>query len=810
MNKLRNNLAYAVAKVLAGTGFVAVTPAVALAQSADAREVEVEVLEEITVSAQLRNQSLQDVPIAIQVVDRALIADLAAEDLGDLNGFVPGLVVSGDSPTQPRYQIRGIQTGDFGVGTDPAVGVYVDGIYAARSGASLLAFNDIERIEVLKGPQGTLFGRNSAAGAISIVSRQPSFGEFDSLLRVRFGEFGKQYFEGMLNAPLGESLALRVNGVFNKSDGWMQDAATGEDLMPEENWAGRVALRWQLTDNTTALLSWDHDDLDQLARPAIGVVAPGPFGIPYPADPASYLDPRDAEVMNDVVGNEESRQLDQVNLFIDHAFGSVDFRSSTSWRQFDTVNREDEDGTNLIGVYFDTANIESNESFYQEFRFSGQTDRIDWVGGVSYYNEKADQVSDTHTFTDAIDTLGVNLGIWDSLGIPFPLYAGTSSFTEPFGVSMLGLPWREAMYNHGDFEAVAAFGDVIWHVNDKTNLTLGLRYTQDKKEFSWTNGPHETPELDATVAGLEQAGFFTMFPIPPEAYRFSDIVFSADTPVGGVTQDDSWSDVSPRLVLDYDVDTNFMWFGSLAKGYKAGGYNSVEVGSEFDNEDVWNIETGIKSSYPDAGVVLNASAFYYVYDNKQAISLVTDVPGSDIPQYLIDTSDEQAWGIDVDAQWKATDHFTLYGNIAFIDATYKDKLTQGTDPVDLSGEPTGEPYFSAALGARYGWVLGGAGKLDLSGRYAYRGESRCNADSELQGSCARQTIFEVGEATQRLDMRLAWSSTNDRFGLAAFVTNVLDDQYVTGINNLTTDIFGTAFGSISEPRMWGVEATVSF
>src|SRR5215510_4067758 len=186
----RNKLAFAVAQVLAGTGFAALAAANAFAEETDSAEV----LEEITVSAQLRTQSLQDVPIAIQVVDQALIADVAAENMGDLNGFVPGLVVSDSSPTQPRYQIRGIQTGDFGVGTDPAVGVYVDGIYAARSGASLLAFNDIERIEVLKGPQGTLFGRNSAAGAISIVTRPPEK-EFHSLLRVRFGEFGKQYYE---------------------------------------------------------------------------------------------------------------------------------------------------------------------------------------------------------------------------------------------------------------------------------------------------------------------------------------------------------------------------------------------------------------------------------------------------------------------------------------------------------------------------------------------------------------------------------------------------------------------------------------
>jgi iron complex outermembrane receptor protein len=789
---------------LAGTAITAMLPGIVFAQE-DPQE-----LEEITVTAQLREQSLQDVPIAIQVVDKGMIEDVAAEDMSDLNGFVPGLVVSGDSPTQPRYQIRGIQTGDFGVGTDPAVGVYVDGIYAARSGASMTAFNDIERIEVLKGPQGTLFGRNSAAGAISIITAQPSH-EFDSLMRVRFGDFGKQYFEGMVNAPLGDKLALRVNGVYNKSDGWLQDEATGQDLNPEKNWAGHAALRWDISSATSATLSWDHDNLDQLARPAIGLVAVD-GGVAYPADPEAYLDPREAPIFNDVVGNEESRKLDQVNLFVDHSFGWGKFRSSTSWRQFDTENREDEDGTNLINTYFVTANIEDNQSFYQEFKFSGKTDKIDWVAGVSYYNEKADQVSDTQTFTDSVDTLGMNLGIYEAVGIPFPLY-GFTTFTlqeNGFPVSMLGLPWREAMYNQGDFQAYAAFGDAIWHINDKTNLTFGLRYTQDKKEFTWINGPHETPELDAIVAGLEQAGFFEIFPVPPEAYRFADIAFQGDTPADGVSRNNSWDDVSPRVVLDYKVTPDVMWFGSVAKGYKAGGYNSVQVNSEFENEDVWNIETGVKSAYPSMGLVFNASAFYYVYKNKQALALVTDTGGSELPQYLVDTSDEQAWGIDLDAQWHATDHFTLFANAEFIDATYKDKLTQGDEPVDLSGEPTGEPYLSAALGANYNWVLGGAGNLDLSGRYAYRGESRCNSDSELQGTCQATPNFKVGEATQRLDMRFSWTDSSDKFGLAAFVTNLLDDQHVTGINNLTTDTFGTPFASISEPRMWGIEATVRF
>ena len=801
----RNKLAFAIAQVLAGAGLAAISTGNAFAEDADTPEV----LEEVTVTAQLRSQSLQDVPIAIQVVDARLIQDVAAENMNDLNGFVPGLVISGDSPTQPRYQIRGIQTADFGVGTDPAVGVYVDGIYAARSGASMTAFNDIDHIEVLKGPQGTLFGRNSAAGAISIQTHQPS-DQFSSMLRVRAGEFGKQYFEGMLNTPLGDNVDLRVNGVWNQSDGWLKDAATGKDLNPEKNWAGRAALKWKVSEDTSATLSWDHDDLDQLARPAIGVVAVTPGQpIPYPADEFTYLDPRKAPIYNDVVGNEESRQLDQANLFVDHAFGFGDFRSSTSWRQFDTVNREDEDGTNQISSYLDTANIEHNESFYQEFKFSGKTEKLDWVAGLSYYKEKADQTSDTHTYTDSVDTLGTNLGYWDAFGLPFPLYGGTTMVAQLNGIdiSMLGLPWREAMYNHGDFQAYAAFGDVIWHVNDKTNVTLGLRYTQDKKEFTWINGPHETPELDQIVAGLDQMGFFDAIGIPAAAYRFDDIAFPGDTPPGGLTKKNSWNDVSPRLVVDTKVARDVMWFGSISKGYKAGGYNSVQVGSEFQNEDVWNYETGIKSEFPDAGITLNSSVFYYVYKNKQALTL-TGTDGSGLPEYLVDTSDEQAYGLDADAQWKATDHFALFANFEYLDATYKKKMTE--TGVDLSGDPTGEPYFSAALGARYEWVLGGAGNLDLSGRYAYRGESRCNADSTTQGTCAQLTPFKVNGATQRLDLRLGWLSTDEKYGVAAYVTNALDDQYVTGINNLTTGVFGTPFGSISEPRMWGVEATVKF
>jgi iron complex outermembrane receptor protein len=807
MIERRTTLAQAVAIVLAGAGIA--VPQDVLAQDASAPAA---TLEEVIVTAQRREQALQDVPIAIQVVGNELLNDVAAEDMGDLNGFVPGLVISSDSPTQPRYAIRGIQTGDFGVGTDPAVGVYVDGVYAARSGASMLAFNDIERIEILKGPQGTLFGRNSAAGAVSIVTRKP-VDEFDALIKLRLGEYDKQYVEGMVNVPLAEHVALRVNGVWNKSDGWVEDAETGKNLWPEENWAARAALRWDISDATSATLSWDHDSIDQLARPAIGLVplAPTDLVAPYPADPATYLDPLHAKVYNDVVGDEESRTLDGVTLFVDHAFGWADFRSTTSWRQFDTVNREDEDGTNRIALYFDTANVEDNESWYQEFKLSGQTGSFDWVTGVSYYSEDAQQASDTHAYTSSIDTVLRNLGL---VATPDGTLFGFTSdvlAANAIPLSLLDLPWQESMNNAGQFTAAAVFGDVIWHATDRANVTFGLRYTHDEKEFTWLNGSRVAPELDATLAALQAGGFFDAFPIPPEAYQF-DLVF-AFPPINGqviegqkVELDDAWDDLSPRLVFDYKVTPDVMVFGSLAKGYKAGGFNSVQPLSEFDNEDVWNAEAGVKSLFADLGLIVNASTFYYVYQDKQSIAL--DCPEGDICRYVVDSSDEQAYGIDVDARWQPVDALTLTANLALIDATYKDYVsTAGTD---LSGEPTGEPWVSAALGASYVWTFPGYGRLDLSAMHAYRGESRCNKDSELQGSCQVSLNFKVGEATNRTDVRLAWSSDDDRWGAAAFVTNLFDERYVTGVNNLTTSTFGTPFASISEPSMWGVEVRMGF
>ena len=344
--------------------------------------------------------------------------------------------------------------------------------------------------------------------------------EFDSLVRVRFGEYGKQYYEGMLNTPITDSVALRINGVYNKSDGWLKDAATGEDLVPEENWAGRAALRWELSDKTSATLSWDHDDLDQLARPAIGLVAGAvrPDASPVPGRPGRPTSiparPRSTTTWSATRNRASSTRL---TLFVDHSFGWADFRSSTSWRQFDTVNREDEDGTNLIGVYFDTANIERQRELLSGVQVL-RSDRPDRLGGRRQLLQREGRPGQRHSHLHRRHRHARRepryLGRRGPAVPAVRRHQQRSSSRSASRSACSACRGAKRCTTTATSRRYAAFGDVIWHVNDRTNLTVGLRYTRDTKEFTWTNGPHETPELDQMVAGLQQAGFFDADPDP--------------------------------------------------------------------------------------------------------------------------------------------------------------------------------------------------------------------------------------------------------------------------------------------------------
>ena len=260
------------AALLANTGARAQAPAPAPEAAASAAADDSQV---VVVTAQGRKQEVQKVPIAIQLLGPQDMAKVGAVNLAQVADFVPGLTIDASQPTQPNYSLRGLGTGDFGIGTDSPVGVYVNGVYTGKTGGALLNFNDVKRVEVLKGPQGTLFGRNSAGGAISIVTNDPDGQHLVSGL-VRVGNYGTVHAEGVINQPLGEDLSVRISAVDEKSDGWATNATDGKKNPQSHTWGSRLGLRWSPSDDTSAVLTWEHEDLNERPRPVWAVVTTTP------------------------------------------------------------------------------------------------------------------------------------------------------------------------------------------------------------------------------------------------------------------------------------------------------------------------------------------------------------------------------------------------------------------------------------------------------------------------------------------------------------------------------------------------------
>jgi iron complex outermembrane receptor protein len=323
--------------------------------------------------------------------------------------------------------------------------------------------------------------------------------------------------------------------------------------------------------------------------------------------------------------------------------------------------------------------------------------------------------------------------------------------------------------------------------------------------------------LDFVLGQLQAGGFFDIPGIPPiDALKYplaqpgtnGNIEFGTLAATAApLAISKSWNDTSPRVVLDYKLAPNTMIYASATKGYQAGGFNALLPNSVYEPETVRSYEGGIKSYLADWHLLVNASVYYYRFSNLQSLSLVSNGNG-DLPLYLVTISDQHAHGLETELHWRPTDALRFNFAAAYIDATYQHYVA--SDGADLAGQPTGEPKWSAAGGIEYTVhdVIGG--DVDFTLQHAYRGKTRCNSDAIVQGSCSPTPVFKIGTATNRTDLRVGWSSAETPWSFALFVNNVFDKRYVTGINNITTTIFGTPFTGITAPRLWGVEAAMRF
>uniref|UniRef100_UPI0035CA1ED5 TonB-dependent receptor n=1 Tax=uncultured Sphingomonas sp. TaxID=158754 RepID=UPI0035CA1ED5 len=758
-------------------------------------------LQDIVVTAQRREQSLQKVPISVTAFNAESIAALSAESIGDLDTFTPGLTINDTSVTQPSFTIRGVQTDDFGIGTDPSVGIFVDGIYSGRSGSSLIFFNDINRVEVLKGPQGTLFGRNTSGGAISIITNQPNATRSLSGT-IQVGNFKKIRADATLNVPLTDTLYLRLNGVSNYREGYLKDALTGRRREGENNKSGRAALRWAPTADTDFVLAYDHDD----------TAKDGPFAIGI-SDSALSTDPR-GPYTNDAIGDRETRILNAVSLTATHHSGPLTFTSISSFKQFKTRNREDEDGTSDPTRYFDTENREKNSSLYQELRVGFDNDRLSAILGGSYFHERGRQTSAVTLLSDSVDRLL-------NVVADFPVFTILNTVG---GLPVFGQTFEEDMNNRAANDSFAVFGDATYKLTDRLSLTGGIRYTHDLKKFTWTNGGFLSPGLDAITApgalynaiiGVDafprdapiSVGTFLRQPfiIGPNGLIFDEGALE-NVPF---TRRASFNDVSPRFVVQYDLTDQQHLYASASRGYKAGGFNSTEINSFFAPETVWNFEGGFKSELFDRRVRFNLSGYYFKYKNRQSISL--EDTGGALPQYITRSGDSRAYGVDLDTQFVVSPDLTIGFTAGAIDSTWVTRIEQG---VDISGQPTGEPSFRGVASGHYKHDFG-SGSLFADVSYSYTSRQRTNgATRAIDAAIAPFVDFSKlgGLRSPRniINARIGWRLPGGRVSVSAYAENLLNNKYYRTLNTISADIFQTPYVRAERPGFYGVELGFRF
>ena len=773
-------------------------------------------LEEIIVTAQKRQQQAIDVPIAIGTFSQRDIINTGALTLQDIDAYIVGFDAGGETFTQQGYSIRGISSPNISTGGDPSVSTFYDGAYLPRA-ATTVAFADMERVEVLRGPQGTLFGRNAAAGVVNLVPNAPTTERVEGSARLRAGNLNLLRVEGMMNLPVSDTFAIRANALFNQRDGISDNVEPAEfDAGEKGNWAGRVAMRWEPSDATALQLAVDVDHFDQAPSMAIGV---SPYSL--------NTNPYSGVYANDVINGEETRDMWGVTGKWFQDLGDAwSMTAIANYRDFETTNRQDEDGTADATRYFDTNNVEDSDIAYGELQFNYNTDRINAVVGATYSLENTYQRTEANALADSIARLvtqdfnagfGFNMDhIWNpedyagalsAVGIPltandvsesgdfwYEFISGALNEPMLFGPSFAGEVWGEYIINEGEFENAGIYADIEYALTDRLSITAGLRYSEDTKEFSWLIPP-------TTFAALRPGVSNQIF-----TDARGDYASAATAPLSAK---ESWSKTTGRLVGTYRISEQLIGYASFSTGYKAGGYDSLAIRTSqnpLQPENSEQYEIGLKGDLFANRLQVQLSLFDLTVDGRQR-SVETRPPGQENAIPTVINVDSMVTGVEVNISWLITEDL-LFTALT----TYREEETESAEFYNAQGELT-QFDTSGNTAGNYTLTLDWrpeflGGELLVRGEYIYAENTRDSGDANFNEDFTN--IPGYTDDTRLVNGRIAWTNPDNTWELALWGRNLTDEERIGGISQTTVAVFGTPILRIQDPQTWGIEAIYSF
>lgn len=767
-------------------GVALVLPVQAIAQTEGSQQDSAgQGLGEIVVTARKRAENLQDTPISITALGAEEIESRGASDVTKVAGFAPNVTFEGPAPLSGSSSaslvfIRGVGQTDFNQLTDPGVGVYVDGVYLGRSVGQVLSTLDLERVEILRGPQGTLFGRNTIGGAVSVISKKPSR-DFEGYVDAAIGRYDRIDLKASLNVPLTDNLFVRLTGATINRDGYVIRLPDGLDLGNQKKLIGRAAVRWEPSDQTTIDLAFDITRERENGpptylvavntQPVTGQPAGNPpnfaaisncfaQGLPPVSPPCtnftgSLTDPRFYNTQwltgsrfrtfasgpfADPDGFRSDLDLWGVNLTIAHDFGFAEFKSITSYRDTKSdFGRDDDHSPILITA---TANIYKQQQFSQEFQLTGNafSDRLKYTTGLFYFVEKGND-------RDFVNT-------------PVAYFLSAGDVKN---------------------DSLAAFAQATYEVTDALSVTGGLRYTDETKRYSpiqfyITNG--------AGFPGINAAGQFGVGP----DFRFIQ-------PLG--ERKKKFTEWTPMANIAYKFNEDLLAYATYSKGYKSGGFTqrifpAQLLVPDFNPEFVDSYELGVKSDWLDRRLRLNLAAFQTEYSDIQVL-----VQEGFAPQTR-NAASGRIRGFEFEASAAPTEGLLLSFGAGYLDAKFT-SLGAGVAGITLDSVFPYTPKWSLNGSASYE-IPTSLGPITPRVDWTYRSTIYTDSINTPQ-------IVQPGY--HLVNLSVAWDLENPKVRLSAGVTNVGNKQYAP-VASADLAVKGSAEAHPGRPREWYVSYRFSF
>lgn len=803
MSKISNTpisrLRFAKSKLAIAAAAACAIPQVSLAQGA---------LEEIVVTATKRAQTLQEIPVAVSVTSSETIEKSQIQDIADLQSVVPSLRVAQQrSSAQTNFTIRGFGNGANNPGIEPSVGVFIDGVYRSRSSASISDLPKLERVEVLRGPQSTLFGKNASAGVISVVTAKPS-GEREGKLSLSYGNYDALVAKAYYEDAITDNVAFSISASHNERDGYATGTVTGSDVNSRDRQAYRGQLLITPSDATEIRFIADYDTIEEVCCTTVNVVAGNPATLILNAlGGPNVIDPDNPSSLLATLNQDPLNKIDNsgVSMHIEHDFGNFALTSITSYRNTDSQFSVDVD--------FSTADILNQnvdteiDTFSQEFRLTSTAgDAVDWMVGAYFFDETIENQDELpygtqfRAYADALSRGGVS-GLEQGLGFPAGTFFAAGDITQEQSTL--------------DNQAYSIFGSVDWHISDRLTATVGLNYTKDEKEVSvrqTMSDPFSALDLpqiaqvtgNPALLGLRPLQFFPPFLDFPNAVE------------NGETDDD---ELTYSVRLAYDVNDSVNLYGAVSTGFKASSWDlnrssrpvaadipalqaaglattNLIPGTRFAApEEAEVFELGLKARF-DWGA-LNVAIFDQSIENFQ--SNVFQGTGF----VLANAGEQSTTGIEFDLVYFPTENLKIDVAGTFLDPEFDSFTQAGRDPqtgetVDISGQtPADINEVSLSIGATYSFPIG-SNEGFIRGDFQYEDAVRVR-DLEIQ---------DVTRETEILNLA-AGLTTQNGLNVTLWARNLTDHDTLTSAfpGVAQPGIFG---GYRNAPRTYGVTLTKDF